>query len=335
MRRRTHAAWNIPECRHTPREVYFSEKSHRRAFLKALGLTGIAATGWLAGCGKPDPKMVREAGKAPALPETLASTYPAPRDPRFEYGRPETAATDAATYTNFYEFSTGKDSWRYVSDFSVSPWEFEVTGMCEKPRKFDLDDVYTLFELQERAYRHRCVETWAMCVPWTGFPLRALIELVEPKASAKYIAFTSANEPSVMPGIAANRDYFPWPYAESLSMEEATNDLTLLATGIYGEPLPKQHGAPIRLVVPWKYGFKSIKSIVKIELTDRQPATFWNSVQPNEYGVEANVNPNVPHPRWSQANEWMLPSRADTYPTQIFNGYGEFVGHLYPKEPRA
>jgi sulfoxide reductase catalytic subunit YedY len=172
-------------------------------------------------------------------------------------------------------------------------------------------------------------------VPWTGFPLRELIKLVEPKPAAKYVAFTSFSDRTQMPGVATSFGDFPWPYTESLTLAEATNELTLLATGIYGEPLPKQHGAPVRLVVPWKYGFKSIKSIARIELTDRPPATFWNTVQPNEYGTIANVNPNVPHPRWSQAREWMIPDRSETHDTLLFNGYGEQVGDLYPDEPRA
>ncbi|HEX6984529.1 MAG TPA: protein-methionine-sulfoxide reductase catalytic subunit MsrP [Planctomycetaceae bacterium] len=335
MRHVLRKPWDLPGHRHTPPAVYFAGKRSRREFLKAVGIGGGAAAGWLAGCGRPDPAEVERAGKAPAPPEEFAGVYPAARNPAFEYGRPETDRIAAATYTNFYEFSTGKNSWRYVGDFRVSPWTFEVTGLCSKPRTFDLDDVYKLFTLEERAYRFRCVETWAMCVPWTGFPLRELLKLVEPKPSAKFVGFTTFTDAAVMPGVAGTAGEFPWPYTESLSLDEATNELTLLATGVYGEPLPKQHGAPVRLVVPWKYGFKSIKSIAKIELTDRQPATFWNTVQPHEYGTVANVNPNVPHPRWSQAREWMLPDRSETFDTVIFNGYGEFVGHLYPDEPRG
>jgi methionine sulfoxide reductase catalytic subunit len=327
--------WDVPESRHTSRTVYFAGKAHRREFLKAVGIGGIAGSGWLLGCGGPDATAVENAGKAPAPPEAFADVYPAKRDSRFEYGRAETPRIAAATYTNFYEFSTGKDSWRYVRDFVVSPWTFEVTGLCAKPRTFDLDDVYRLFTLEERAYRHRCVETWAMCVPWTGFPLRELLKLVEPKPSAKFVGFTTFTDATVMPGVGRTRGQFPWPYTESLTIEEAMNELTLLATGVYGEPLPKQHGAPVRLVVPWKYGFKSIKSVAKIELADREPVTFWNAVQPNEYGTVANVNPYVAHPRWSQAREWMLPDRSDTYETAIFNGYGEHVGAMYPDEPRA
>jgi sulfoxide reductase catalytic subunit YedY len=327
--------WDIPQRLHTPSEIFFGGKQQRREFLKAIGIGGIAASGLLAGCGTPDPKEVEQAGKAPAPPDAFADRYPAKRNTAFEYDRPESKKIDAATYTNFYEFSTGKDSWRRVGKFEVAPWSFEATGLCAKPRSFDLDDVYSLFSLEERAYRHRCVETWAMCVPWTGFPLRDLLKLVEPESGAKYLAFTTFNDPAVMPGVAGSGSYFPWPYVESLTIDEAMNDLTLLATGVYGEPLPKQHGAPVRLVVPWKYGFKGAKSIARIELTDKQPATFWNTVQPDEYGTVANVNPHVPHPRWSQAHEWMLPSRSDSYPTQIFNGYGEFVGKLYPDEPRA
>lgn len=332
MRRKIRQFWNVPQARHTPAEVYFAGKRGRREFLKAIGIGGIAATGLASGCGQPDPVEVDAAGEAPPLADEFARLYPAQRNLAFEYGRPETRREVAATYTNFYEFSTGKDSWRYVQDFRVSPWEFEVAGLCEKPRKFDLGDVYRSFSLEERAYRHRCVETWAMCVPWTGFPLRELLRLVEPKASARYVAFTSFADPAQMPGLRATGGEFPWPYTESLTLDEAMNELTLLATGVYGEPLPKQHGAPIRLVTPWKYGFKSIKSIARIELTSSPPATFWNTVQPNEYGTVANVNPDVPHPRWSQAREWMIPNRAETFETLPFNGYGDWVGSLYPNE---
>jgi sulfoxide reductase catalytic subunit YedY len=327
--------WDLPQSRHTPPEIFFAGKARRREFLKAIGIGGIAASGLLIGCSEPDPQVVEQAGKAPEPPIAFRDRYPAERNPRFEYGRPETAKIEAATYTNFYEFSTGKDSWRRVGKFSPSPWSVEVTGLCNKPRSFDLDDIYSLFSLEERAYRHRCVETWAMCVPWTGFPLRELVKLVEPKASAKYLAFTTFTDRVVMPGVESGGSDFPWPYTESLTIDEAMNELTLLTTGVYGEPLPKQHGAPVRVVVPWKYGFKGAKSIASITLTDKQPATFWNTVQPDEYGTVANVNPHVPHPRWSQAREWMLPDRADSYPTEIFNGYGDYVASLYPDEPRG
>ncbi|MCA9018473.1 MAG: protein-methionine-sulfoxide reductase catalytic subunit MsrP, partial [Planctomycetaceae bacterium] len=201
------------------------------------------------------------------LPVQQAELYPAKRDDRFEYGRPETVRTDAASYTNFYEFASTKDCYRYVEPFQPTPWSFDVTGLCAKPTTFDLDDVYNQFQLSERAYRHRCVETWAMCVPWTGFPLKDLLAAVEPLPSARYVEFQTVNRPDEMPGIRYSASY-PWPYTEGLTLAEATNELTFMATGIFGAPLPKQHGAPIRLVIPWKYGYKSIKSIVRINLTD-------------------------------------------------------------------
>jgi sulfoxide reductase catalytic subunit YedY len=197
-----------------------------------------------------------------------------------------------------------------------------------------MDDVYKRFSLEERDYRHRCVETWAMCVPWTGFPLADLLKLVEPKKSAKYVAFETFERPKEAPYQAQSSQY-PWPYQEGLTIGEAMNELTLLATGLYGEPMPKQNGAPIRLVVPWKYGFKGTKSIVKIRLTDKKPPTFWTTVNAAEYAFEANVEPDVPHPRWSQKTEWMLGSKlspfdeGDRYDSVIYNGYGDYVAKLY------
>jgi len=321
--------WDMHQSQHTPLEVYRQRKLHRRNFLRALGISGasVGLSTVLSGCSKPTDKEIEQAGEAP-VPAAAENRYPAPSDERFTYGRPETRKRDAAEYTNFYEFSTRKDSWQYVERFQPDPWTFEVGGLCNKPRKFDMDDVYKTFQLEERAYRHRCVETWAMCVPWTGFPLRELLRQVEPQPAAKFVAFETFNRPSEAPGINNSPDN-PWPYSEGLTVAEAMNELALLATGIYGEPMPKQHGAPIRLVVPWKYGFKSIKSIAKITLTDKQPSTFWNTLIPHEYGFEANVDPQVSHPRWSQAREWMLPDRSNRFDTVVYNGYGEFVGGLY------
>lgn len=342
--------WDIHQSRHTDASDFRSRRVHRREFLKAMGLgsAGIGIASHFTGCAKPTDEEVLNAGKVEVSKEAESVFSPAEetgdkepaadsadttqqgvqRNEEFEYGRPETKQRDAAEYTNFYEFSQSKDSWRLVGTFNPSPWTFEVDGLCAKPRKFDIDDVYKLFPFEERAYRHRCVETWAMCVPWTGFELGQLLKLVEPAPRAKFVTFETFNRPHEAPGIDQS-PYYPWPYAEGLTIEEAMNQLTLLATGIYGEPLPKQHGAPIRLVVPWKYGFKCIKSIVKITLTDKQPATFWNTLAPQEYGFEANVDPEVPHPRWSQRFEWMLPDRGDRYETAKYNGYGEYVASLY------
>ncbi len=253
--------------------------------------------------------------------------YPARRNERFaKVDRPVTDEPQAARYTNFYEFSSFKDVWRHVEPFQPVPWQVEVTGLAAKPRIYDIDDLVRAFPLEERVYRHRCVERWAMVVPWTGFPLAALVKRAEPLPAARFVRFVSFDNPT-QASQQHNRS-MPWPYNEGLTLAETTNELAFIVTGMYGHPLLKQHGAPVRLVVPWKYGFKSAKSIVRIELTDRQPATFWNTLGPNEYDFEANVNPNVRHPRWAQTTEWMLGTKEER-PTQLYNGYGEWVGHLY------
>jgi sulfoxide reductase catalytic subunit YedY len=203
----------------------------------------------------------------------------------------------------------------------------EVSGLVHKPRAFDVDDLLRLMPIEERLYRLRCVEAWSMAVPWTGFPLRALLDLVEPQGKATHVSMTTFYKPFTARGQLAF--WYPWPYHEGLTLAEAMNELTFLAVGIYGHPLPKQHGAPVRLVVPWKYGYKSIKSIVKIELIDYQPPTFWNTLQGLEYDFAANVNPNVPHPRWSQARERLIGFAGRYVPTEIYNGYGKYVAGLY------
>ena len=256
-----------------------------------------------------------------------ADLYPAAPDGRFvDAGRPMTADEEAAAHTNFYEFSSLKDVWRYVGPFHPDPWQVEVAGLVERPRTYDIDELVRAFPLEERVYRLRCVERWAMVIPWTGFPLAALLAKAGPLAGAKYVRFVSFDRPGEA-SKQRNRS-MPWPYTEGLTLAEATNPLAFIATGIYGKPLIKQHGAPVRLVVPWKYGFKSGKSIVRIELTDEQPATFWNTLQPREYDFEANVDPAKPHPRWSQRVEWMLGTREEFH-TKVYNGYGEWVAKLY------
>lgn len=323
--------WDLPQRFLTPEDVYRQRKLHRREFLTWLGLaTGVA--GLSVGCSDSGGDKTSSQSSVPlplAVPESVPSIYPATRNPNFkDYGRAETEPEDAARYTNFYEFSTSKSTYKFVSNFKPSPWAIEIGGLCDKPGKFDLDDLYKQMSFEERACRLRCVETWAMCVPWTGFPLRDLLKLVEPKAGAKYVSFTTFDRPDEATNMARTRGDFPWPYTEGLTIAEATNELAFIATGIYGKPLPKQHGAPIRLVLPWKYGFKSIKSIVQITLTDKPPATFWNTVNPAEYDFEANVNPTISHPRWSQRTEWMLGTR-ERHDTVIYNGYGEYVASMY------
>ncbi|MGB0909164.1 MAG: protein-methionine-sulfoxide reductase catalytic subunit MsrP [Nitrospirales bacterium] len=252
--------------------------------------------------------------------------YPATRNPTFELDRQMTSEHIAAQYNNFYEFSEAKnDIWQRVGPFQPRPWDIEITGLVHKPQKLTIDNLLKSMPLEERVYRHRCVEAWAMAVPWTGFSLKALLDWVSPMNAARFIRFTSFYSPHVAMG---QRGYGPWPYTEYLSIAEAANELSFLATGIYGHPLPKQHGAPIRIVTPWKYGFKSIKSIVSIELVAEQPTTFWHTMAPQEYDLIANVDPAIPHPRWSQETEKMIGTN-EHRPTLHLNGYAKWVEHLY------
>jgi len=233
------------------------------------------------------------------------------------------------SYNNFYEFSTKKDEVAPLSQqFQSSPWSVKVGGHVSKPATFDIDDLRKRFPQEERIYRLRCVEGWSMVIPWMGFPLASLLKIVEPTPKAKYLRFETLHDRKQMPGQKSG--WYPWPYVEGLRMDEAMNDLAILATGLYGNPMPPQNGAPIRLVVPWKYGFKSIKSIVKIDLVGSQPTSLWMQSAPNEYGFYANVNPAVDHPRWSQASERRIGEffRRKTLP---FNGYADQVAHLYAR----
>lgn len=243
--------------------------------------------------------------------------------------RGERALTDesiAARYNNFYEFTGGKDVWRHVDAFRTDRWSVEVTGLVAKPRTWTLEELLRLAH-EDRVYRLRCVETWAMVIPWRGFPLSRLLLAAEPKHEARYVRFTSFADPAQQPLMKA-RPWDHWPYTEGLRLDEAMHDLTFVATGIYGHALPKQHGAPVRIVVPWKYGYKSPKSVVKIELVASQPHTFWSDLAPAEYPFESNVDPRRPHPRWSQRTERLL-GTWDIRETALFNGYGAQVGHLY------
>ena len=250
-----------------------------------------------------------------------------------------TSKSDATSYNNFYEFGTGKnDPKNNASMMKISPWSVQINGLVDKPGDYDLDDILSGIGLEERIYRFRCVEAWSMVVPWIGFSLSKILNKVGVQPSAKYVAFETLNRPSEMVGIGAN-PRFPWPYVEGLRLDEAMNPLAMIATGMYGESLPNQNGAPLRLVVPWKYGFKSIKSIVRISLTDSQPETTWNKLAPQEYGFYSNVNPNVDHPRWSQASERVIGGSifklgsplfsGSKRETPMFNGYAEEVENLY------
>ncbi len=312
--------WKVPDRNATPENIFHQ----RRSLVKAIGLFGIGATtGVLAACGP-----ARDAAKIGAQEQPPGlELYPAQTDRRFNLDRPLTDESYAASYNNFYEFSTFKSSvYKKASRLRTNPWQVQVTGLVEKPRTFDIDELVRAMPLEERLYRFRCVEAWAMAVPWTGFTMNALIRVVQPLSAATHVRFISFLKPDEAPNQSPS--YGPWPYTEGLTLAEVTNELSLLATGIYGHPLPKQNGAPLRLVTPWKYGFKNIKSIVKIEFSAAQPRTFWHSNRPSEYGFTANVDPKVPHPRWSQEMEKLIDTgeRRKTLP---FNGYQEWVAQLY------
>jgi sulfoxide reductase catalytic subunit YedY len=319
--------WEISERLATTEDHYLN----RRQFLKAMGLTGLGAFGVMTGCLEES----SQAGIKESEVSDVASTIPKPRPPypassnaKYKVDHPITKEEIAASYNNFYEFTTTKDEvWKVAEKFETRPWEIEVTGHVHNRRTFDIDELLKKFDLEERVYRFRCVEAWSMVVPWVGFPLKKLIDEAQPTASAKYIRMLTFLKPEAAIGQKTQRHY-PWPYYEGLRMDEAMHELTMLVTGSYGHALPNQHGAPIRLITPWKYGYKSIKSIVKIEFVTKQPATFWNDISPHEYDFLSNVDPAVPHPRWSQATERVIDTE-QRIPTLPFNGYGEFVAEMY------
>jgi sulfoxide reductase catalytic subunit YedY len=252
----------------------------------------------------------------------------------YKVDEPLTPREDVTTYNNFYEFGTDKaDPSRRSGDFKPRPWTITVDGLVGKPQTFDVDKLIAELPIEERIYRMRCVEAWSMVIPWNGFPLKALLDKVEPLGSAKFVAFETVVRPEEMPGQSGYFQPMPWPYIEGLRLDEAMHPLAILAVGLYGEALPNQNGAPIRLVVPWKYGFKGIKSIVRISLVEQQPPNSWNSLQASEYGFYANVNPEVDHPRWSQATERRIGQGgffgSGRRPTLMFNGYADEVASLY------
>lgn len=298
----------------TPEQLYLS----RRKFL--AGAAAVAAGAVLAGCGLGE-------SKAPA-PGVTAGTPGSVAARADELGDPLTTYADVTTYNNFYEFTMDKNGVASLArDFKTAPWTLDVGGLVSRPRTFTIEELSGLLPDEERIYRLRCVEAWSMVIPWLGFPLRKLLEMVEPKPEAKYVRFEALLDPEQMPG---QRDPtgFPWPYAEGLRLDEAKHDLTLLSTGLYGKRLLPQNGAPLRLVVPWKYGFKSIKSIVRIQLVAEQPVSFWMASGPDEYGFYANVNPDVSHPRWSQKSERRI-GESGRRDTLMFNGYEKEVAGLY------
>ncbi len=293
---------------------------NRRHFMRGLGLAGGAA---FLGASP-------FAQGGPADAPAGGAKYPAARNPEFNPGWPLSNEKVAANYNNFYEFSTNKANVaKLVGKFVTSPWSVSIGGLVDQPLTLDAQEWIAQMTLEERVYRFRCVEAWSMIVPWTGFPLSQLLAKVAPQSGAKFVRFETFNRPDQAPGFERLSDY-PWPYTEGLRLDEAMNPLTMVVTGVYGKPLPKQHGAPLRIIVPWKYGYKSIKSIVKIDLVAKQPKTLWETINPAEYPFESNVNPKVPHPRWSQATERMIDTD-DRVATQLFNGYAKYVEPLYKK----
>ncbi|MBI1243442.1 MAG: protein-methionine-sulfoxide reductase catalytic subunit MsrP [Alphaproteobacteria bacterium] len=302
--------WEIPERDATP------EWAYSRRHVLAAG-AGLAASSLVS--------PLDAAAQTPADPN--AALYPAMRNMRYRVDRDITEEKIATTYNNYYEFGTSKTIWQAAQKLPLRPWQVKIEGLVESPRTVDFDDIMKAMKLEERVYRFRCVEAWAMTVPWTGFPLASFVEWCKPLSGAKYLQMETFSNPAVASGQRAS--WYPWPYTEGLAIDEAMNELAFIATGIYGKPVPAQQGAPLRLITPWKYGFKQAKALVRFVFTDKRPSTFWQTLGEREYGFWANINPKVPHPRWSQASEELIGAGGKRVPTQIFNGYGDFVASLY------
>lgn len=306
-------SWYLPDSAATPESMYLN----RRAFLAAMGLGGLALAGT---------PFSRAEAEAPPLPEYIKNTAFA------DAGRPITAEDLTLTYNNFYEFGFNKtDPAKYSKNFALDPYALEIGGLVENPVKLDLDGIEKL-GLEERVYRHRCVEAWAMTVPWIGVPLMKVLAVAKPKPEAKFARFVGFLDPERAPG--QKYPGYDWPYHEGLRIDEAMNELTLVTTGVYGKRLMPQSGTPLRIVTPWKYGYKGPKSVVKIELVSEMPPTFWNTANGDEYKFYSNVDPEVPHPRWSQATERYLGESTKDHETQWYNGYGEQVAAMYADMPR-
>jgi sulfoxide reductase catalytic subunit YedY len=306
----------------TPEHIYLS----RRKFMKGIGAIALSSAA-LAACGSPaQPAQNGQAG----LPTSTFTPDSFLADPTADPNAPPdtpTSLDDITHYNNYYEFSQAKEPVADMAkNFKTSPWTVEVGGFVQTPKTYGMEDLLKKFPQQEKIFRHRCVEGWSMVIPWTGFPLSAILKEVQPTSQAKFVRFTSVLAPDQMPGQAD--PYFPWPYIEGLRLDEAMNDLALVVTGLYGKPLPNQNGAPLRMAVPWKYGFKSAKAIVKIDLVADQPTSLWMSAAPDEYGFYSNVNPDRPHPRWSQETERRI-GELGRRNTLKFNGYADEVAHLY------
>ena len=300
--------WNLKESSITSESVFNS----RRKIIKNLAIGSLIVP------------------SASLIPFTaFSSFYPPITNNFYKVDRDLTKESLATTYTNFYEFGSSKNIWRRAAQLKTDPWLLTIDGLVNKPLTIDVNDLLKkIGGIEERVYRFRCVEAWSMTVPWAGFPLNKIISLVEPKTEAKFVKFETFFNPDIAPG--QKQKWYPWPYQEGITVEEAKNDLSFIATGIYGKELPNQNGAPLRLILPWKYGFKSIKSIVKISFVNKRPIGLWEKLAPKEYGFWANVNPNIPHPRWSQKSEQQL-GVDGRIPTVIYNGYGDHVASMYNK----
>jgi sulfoxide reductase catalytic subunit YedY len=310
MLTRRKRGWELRESEATPETMFVD----RRALIKAIAAGPIVAP------------AIGSAVAAAAEEGPPADLYPAKRNLRYALDRPITEEKLATSYNNFYEFGSHKTIAADAQALKTRPWTIKIDGLVQKPITVDIDDLLRKMPIEERLYRHRCVEAWSMAVPWTGFPMAALLDFAKPLGSAKYVQMETFLDAKTAPG--QKEFWYPWPYIEGVTIAEASNDLAFLVTGMYGKPVPKQDGAPLRLALPWKYGFKSIKSIVHVSFTEKRPVSFWETVQGSEYGFWANVNPDVPHPRWSQATERVLGTN-ERVPTLKWNGYGKFVAHLY------
>ncbi len=311
--------WELPDSAATPEALFFD----RRGLLKAAGTVALA--GILADCD--NSPSAAAPGPAAPVADPSASLYPFKHNPKYTLDRGITPANVVSSYNNYYEFGDGKeDPSRLADKLPIRPWQISIEGMVEKPFKIDIDTLMKTMPLEERLYRHRCVETWSFAVPWSGFPMKALVDYAKPMSGATYVTMKTFQNPAVAPG--QRMIFYPWPYTEGLTIAEATNDMAFMVTGAYGKPLPKQNGAPLRLATPWKYGFKSIKGIQRIIFSNQRPKSYWQALATDEYGFWANVNPAVPHPRWSQASEEILATGLRV-PTKIYNGYGDQVASLY------
>jgi len=309
MRLIRRSGWHLPDALATPEALVFN----RRSLLAGAAATALA------------PALARAQRTADA-PDPTADLYPARRNDKYTLDRPITDERINGHYNNFYEFGMDKEVADRAQALLTRPWTIKIDGMVEQPIEIGIDDLIRKVGLEERTYRHRCVEAWSMAIAWTGFPFAKLLDLARPLGSAKYVRMESFLDRKMATG--QRMTWYPWPYVEGLTMAEATNELAFLVTGAYGHPLAKQHGAPLRLAVPWKYGFKSAKSIVRFSFVEKRPVGLWEELQSSEYGFWANVNPAVPHPRWSQATEEVI-GTGERRPTLIFNGYGEYVAYLY------